>query len=93
MASKECVLFMGDLVLRHVFLFTQSCIFYYIYKCRYTYFILFLCLLMEVGGSDHKKQVDQENIMLKNRSTISRTNDEEMRHEHNLSNVNNTTNE
>jgi hypothetical protein len=33
---------------------------------------------MEDEGEEHKKQVDQENIMLKNQSTISPTNDEEI---------------
>jgi hypothetical protein len=35
---------------------------------------------MEDEVEEHKKQVDQANIMLKNQSTISSTNDEEMRH-------------
>jgi hypothetical protein len=49
---------------------------------------------MEDEGEEHKKQVDhQENIMLKNQSTISPTNDEEMRHAHSSSNVNSSTDE
>jgi hypothetical protein len=48
---------------------------------------------MEDEGAEHKKQVDQENIMLKNQSTISPTNDEEMRHAHNSSNDNSSTDE
>jgi hypothetical protein len=48
---------------------------------------------MEDKGVEHKKQVDQENIMLKKQSTMSPTNDEEMRHAHNLRNVNSSTNE
>jgi hypothetical protein len=48
---------------------------------------------MEDEGVEHKKQVDQENIMLKNQSTISPTNDEEMRHAHSSSNVNSSTDE
>ena len=48
---------------------------------------------MEDEGVKHKKQVDQENIMLKTQSTISPTNDEEMRHAHNSSNDNNATDE
>jgi hypothetical protein len=48
---------------------------------------------MEDERAEHKKQADQENIMLKNKSTISPTNDEEMRHACNLSDDNNSTNE
>ena len=48
---------------------------------------------MEDEGVERKKQVDKENIMLKNQSTISPTNDEEIRHVHSSSNVNNSTSE
>jgi hypothetical protein len=50
---------------------------------------------MEDEGTEHKKkQVDhQEIIMLKNQSTISPTNDEEMRHARRSSNVNSSTDE
>jgi hypothetical protein len=48
---------------------------------------------MEDEGAEHKKQVDQENIMLKNQSTILPTNDEEMRHAHSSNDDNSSTNE
>jgi hypothetical protein len=48
---------------------------------------------MEDEGAEHKKQVDQENIRLNNQSTISPTNDEEMRHAHSSSDDNSSTDE
>jgi hypothetical protein len=38
---------------------------------------------MEDKWVEHKKQDDQENIMLKKQSTLSPTNNEEIRHAHN----------
>jgi hypothetical protein len=48
---------------------------------------------MKDEGMEHKKQVDQEKITLTKQSTISLENDEEMRHAHNSSNANSSTNE
>jgi hypothetical protein len=48
---------------------------------------------MEDEGVDHKKQSDQGNIMITNKSTLSPTNDEKMRHARISSNVNNSTDE
>jgi hypothetical protein len=48
---------------------------------------------MEHEEVEHKKQVDQENIRLNNQSTISPTNDEEMRHARYSSDDNSSTNE
>ena len=48
---------------------------------------------MEDKEVEHKKKVYQEKIVLKNQCTISPTNDEEMRHAHNSSNFNISTNE
>jgi hypothetical protein len=48
---------------------------------------------MEDEGEKHKKQVNRENVMLKNQSTTSPTNDEEMRHACSSSNVNSSTDE
>jgi hypothetical protein len=42
---------------------------------------------------EHERQANQENIILKNQSTISPTNDEEMRHARSLSDDNNSTDE
>jgi hypothetical protein len=41
-------------------------------------------------GYNINKKLDQENIKLKNKSTISPTNDEEMRHANNSSDDNNS---
>ena len=46
---------------------------------------------MEEEGAEYKKQASEENIMLKNQTIISPTNDEEMRHANNSSNVNSST--
>ena len=43
---------------------------------------------MEHEEVEHKSKVDQEKIRLNNQSTISPTNDEEMKHARNLSNGN-----
>jgi len=57
-----------------------------LYKCRYTYYTLFLCLYMENEDAEHKKQLDQETIRFNNQSTITPTTNEEMRHACNSSN-------
>ena len=48
---------------------------------------------MEDEGVEHKNQAYQENIRLKEQSTISPTNDEEMRHAHNASDDNSSIDE
>jgi hypothetical protein len=52
-----------------------------------------MCLYMEDEGVEHKKKYDQENIRLKNQSTISSTNNEEMSHACNSSDDNISTDE
>jgi hypothetical protein len=49
---------------------------------------------MEDREAQHKIQVDhREKIMIKNQSTISPTDDEEMRHAHSFNNVKSSTDE
>ena len=75
--------------------------------CFYLHYHMYVCVCVEIPitiyfyvfrwkmkGQDIKKQVDhQENIMLKNQSTISPTDDEEMRHAHSFNNVKSSTDE
>jgi hypothetical protein len=48
---------------------------------------------MEDEGAEHKKQADQENIVLKNQSIRLPTNDEEISHACSSSDDNNSTDE
>jgi hypothetical protein len=63
------------------------------YKCIYTYYTLFLCLWGEEEVVKPQRQHDQQNIMLNKSSMIFPTNDEEMRHAHNVSNDNGSSHE
>ena len=63
------------------------------YKCKSTYYTLFLCLQMQHEQAEHKKQVDEENISLNNQSRISPTGDEKMKHVHRSSDNNSSSGE
>ena len=79
-ATLALVLFFIHAIIMHILL----------YKCIYTYYTLFLCLQVEEEAVESQRQVDQQNIVLNNSSTISPTGDEEIMHARNARNDNNS---